>query len=53
MEIYKRKNVLIGRVTGLKSVVIFRTVFWERTDCRKLSSSLFRQVVDQVSCLET
>ena len=37
---------LIGRVTGLCLVAIFRTVFWERSDGRQLSSLSSRQIVD-------
>ena len=42
---------LIGRV-GLRLVVIFRTVFWERSDGGQLSSLSSRQLVDhdQVAC---
>ena len=43
---------LIGRVTGLCLVVIFRTVFWERSDRGwQLSSSSSRQLFGQVACL--
>ena len=43
---------LIGRVTGLCLVVIFRTVFWERSDHGwQLSSSSSRQLFGQVACL--
>ena len=44
---------LIGRVTGLYLVVIFRTVFWERSDGGQLSSVSSRPLVDfdQVACL--
>ena len=43
---------LIGRVTGLCLVVIFRTVFWERSDGGPLSSLSSRHLVDhdQVAC---
>ena len=43
---------LIGRVTGLCLVVIFRTVFWERSDGGQLSSLSSRQLVDhdQIAC---
>ena len=42
---------LIGRVAGLCLVVIFRTVFWERSARGQLSNSSSRQLVDQVACL--
>ena len=43
---------LIGRVTGSCFVVIFHTVFWERSDGGQLSSLSSRQLVDhdQVAC---
>ena len=37
---------LIGRVTGLCLVVIFRTVFWEHSDGQQLSSLSSHQLVD-------